>query len=69
MTHAEAASNRDGRSMHDHDGPVILTGIMRPPNDRPAQPARAWCRLVEFAKEFGVSIAYNPVVLGERRGG
>ena len=50
------------------NAPVILTGIMRPTNDRPAQTARAWFRLVEFAEEFGVSIAYHPVVLGERRG-
>lgn len=56
-------------SLQTSNAPVILTGIMRPTNDRPAQTARAWCRLVEFAEEFGVSIAYNPVVLGERRGG
>ncbi|EHA63693.1 hypothetical protein [Synechococcus sp. WH 8016] len=31
--------------------------------------ARAWCRVVEFAEEFGISIANNPLVLGERRGG
>lgn len=26
MTHAEAASNHDGRWMHNNDGPVILGG-------------------------------------------
>ena len=31
--------------------------------------ARAWCRVVEFAEEFGISIAYNSLLLGERRGG
>ena len=56
-------------SLQTGNAPVILTGIMRPSNDRPAQSARAWCRVVEFAEEFGVSIAYNPLVLGERRGG
>ena len=30
---------------------------------------RAWCRVVEFAEEFGVSVSYDPLVLGERRGG
>ncbi|MDG1060643.1 MAG: N-acetylmuramoyl-L-alanine amidase [Synechococcus sp. cluster3_bin.96] len=56
-------------SLQTGNAPVILTGIMRPTSDRPVQTARAWCRVVEFAEEFGVSIAYNPLVLGERRGG
>ncbi len=56
-------------SLQTSNAPVILTGIMRPSNDHPAQTARAWCRVVEFAEEFGVSISYSPLVLGERRGG
>ena len=56
-------------SLQTGHAPVILTGIMRPSLDQPAQNARAWCRVVEFAEEFGVSIAYTPLVLGERRGG
>ena len=116
MTHAEAASNRDGQIRHDNYGPVvwggtgerwdllqlepdagidvvptyrvdgvqasigwplvelslqssrapvILTGILRPSE----QGDRAWCRVVEFAEEFGISIRFDPLVLGERRGG
>ena len=30
---------------------------------------RAWCRVVEFADEFGISLYYDPLVLAERRGG
>ena len=45
--------------------PVILTGIVRPS----AAGDRAWCRVLEFAEEFGISVAYEPLVLGERRGG
>ena len=56
-------------SLQTSNAPVILTGIMRPSSDHPAQMARAWCRVVEFAEDFGVSISYNPLVLGERRGG
>ena len=56
-------------SLQTEKAPVILTGIMRPSNDRPVQTARAWCRVVEFAEEFGISIANNPLLLGERRGG
>ena len=45
--------------------PVTLTGILRPsPSGE-----RAWCRVVEFAEEFGFSVSYDPLVLGERRGG
>ena len=28
-----------------------------------------WCRAVEFAEEFDISVSYDPLVLGERRGG
>jgi hypothetical protein len=56
-------------SLQTGKAPVILTGVMRPSNDRPVQTARAWCKVVEFAEEFGISIAYTPLVLGERRGG
>lgn len=45
--------------------PVILTGILRPS----AQGDRAWCRVLEFAEEFGISVSFEPLVLGERRGG
>ena len=41
--------------------PVILRGILRE--------ERVWCRVVEFAKEFGISMQFNPLVLQERRGG
>ncbi len=30
---------------------------------------RAWCREVEFAEEFGISVSYEPLVMGDRRGG
>ena len=30
---------------------------------------RAWCRVVEFAEEFGISVSYDTLVLAERRGG
>ena len=45
--------------------PVVLTGILRPSDSGD----RAWCRVHEFAEEFGISVAYEPLVLGERRGG
>lgn len=41
--------------------PVILTGILRE--------GRAWCRVLEFAEEFGISTSFEPFALGERRGG
>ena len=41
--------------------PVILTGILRE--------GRAWCRVLEFAEEFGISARFAPFALGERRGG
>lgn len=45
--------------------PVILTGILLPD----VSGDRAWCRVVEFADEFGISVSYDPLVLGKRRGG
>ena len=45
--------------------PVILTGILRPS----LEGDRAWCRVLEFAEEFGISVSFDPLVLGERRGG
>ena len=47
------------------NAPVIITGILRPG----ASGDRACCRVVEFAEEFGISVSYDPLVLGERRGG
>ena len=45
--------------------PVILTGIVRPSDAGD----RAWCRVVEFAEEFGITVRFEPLELGERRGG
>jgi len=45
--------------------PVILTGILRPSPEGD----RAWCRVLEFAEEFGISVSFELLVLGERRGG
>lgn len=45
--------------------PVILTGNLRPRPDG----NRAWCRVVELAEEFGISVSYDPLVLAECRGG
>ncbi|MEB3235013.1 MAG: N-acetylmuramoyl-L-alanine amidase [Cyanobacteriota bacterium] len=47
--------------------PVILRGILR--SSSPAEPARAWCRVLEFAEEFAISVAFEPFRLLERRGG
>ena len=44
---------------------VIFTGILRPGPSGD----RAWCRELEFAEEFGISVSYDPVLLGKRRGG
>ena len=44
---------------------VTTTGIVQPRPDGDC----AWCRVVEFAEEFGISVSYDPLVLGERRGG
>ncbi len=65
--------------------PVILRGILRPDAAGEAAAAaardaagdatsgaafsRAWCRVLEFAEEFGISVTYQPFALGERRGG
>ena len=45
--------------------PIILRGILRPSEEGD----RAWCRVVEFAEEFGISVRFDPLELGERRGG
>ena len=47
------------------NAPVILTGIVRPSGSGD----RAWCRVLEFAEEFGISVMYEPFTLLERRGG
>ena len=52
-------------SLQSSSAPVILRGIVRPG----AKGDRAWCRVVEFAEEFGISIGFEPLRLGERRGG
>ena len=52
-------------SLQTGNAPVILTGIVRPGPDGD----RAWCRVLEFAEEFGISVAFEPLVLAERRGG
>jgi hypothetical protein len=41
--------------------PVILRGILRD--------QRAWCLVLEFAQEFGISARFQPFQLYERRGG
>ena len=43
------------------NSPVILRGILRE--------QRAWCRVLEFAEEFGISTSFEPFTLLERRGG
>jgi hypothetical protein len=43
------------------NGPVILRGILRE--------QRAWCRVLEFAEELGISASFEPFTLLERRGG
>ena len=52
-------------SLQSSSAPVILRGIVRPGTNGD----RAWCRVVEFAEEFGISIGFDPLRLGERRGG
>jgi hypothetical protein len=42
-------------------GQVILRGVLRQ--------NRAWCRVLEFAEEFGITASFEPFRLGERRGG
>ncbi|MFM7675604.1 MAG: N-acetylmuramoyl-L-alanine amidase [Synechococcus sp.] len=46
---------------------VMLRGILR--SSSPGEPARAWCRVLEFAEEFAISVAFEPFRLLERRGG
>ena len=48
-------------TLQDSQAAVILTGILRD--------GRVWCRVVEFAEEFGISVQFSPLVLHERRGG
>lgn len=43
------------------NAPVILRGILRE--------NRAWCRVLEFVEEFGISVSFQPFTLLERRGG
>ena len=52
-------------SLQGGSAPVILQGIVRPGTDGD----RAWSRVVEFAEEFGISVGFDPLKLGERRGG
>ncbi len=52
-------------SLQNGYAPVILRGILRPETDGD----RAWCWVVEFAEEFGISVSFDPLRLGERRGG
>ena len=54
------------------NAPVTLTGILPPgPNGDRAWclVPGAWCLVPEFAEEFGISVSYEPLVLGQRRGG
>lgn len=39
------------------NAPVILRGILRE--------NRAWCRVLEFAEEFGISVSFQPFTLLE----
>ncbi|MBC1262424.1 N-acetylmuramoyl-L-alanine amidase [Synechococcus sp. BSF8S] len=41
--------------------PVILRGLVIE--------NRAWCRVLEFAEEFGITAFFSPFALGDRRGG
>ena len=52
-------------SLQAASAPVILVGIIR----SSSQGDRAWCRVLEFAEEFGISVRFDPFALGERRGG
>ncbi|MFQ6538529.1 MULTISPECIES: hypothetical protein [Aphanothece] len=40
------------------NAPVVLRGILRE--------NRAWCRVLEFAEEFGISVTFEPFTLLER---
>ena len=48
-------------TLQNGNAPVILRGILRE--------NRAWCRVLEFAEEFGISVSFEPFTLLERRGG
>ncbi|MEX1317164.1 MAG: N-acetylmuramoyl-L-alanine amidase [Synechococcaceae cyanobacterium] len=48
-------------TLQNGNAPVILRGILRD--------NRAWCRVLEFAEEFGISVSFEPFTLLERRGG
>ena len=48
-------------TLQNGNAPVILRGILRD--------NRAWCRVLEFAEEFGISVSFEPFTLHERRGG
>ena len=45
--------------------PVLLVGILRTEMGE----EKAWCRVLEFAEEFGISVQFDLFVLVERRGG
>ena len=53
--------------LQSREAPMILRGILRP--DTSDGTPRAWCRVLEFAEEFGISVQYTPFSLGELRGG
>ncbi|MCP9887003.1 N-acetylmuramoyl-L-alanine amidase [Cyanobium sp. ATX 6A2] len=48
-------------TLQNGNAPVVLRGILRD--------NRAWCRVLEFAEEFGISATFEPFTLLERRGG
>ena len=48
-------------TLQNGNAPVILRSILRE--------NRAWCRVLEFAEEFGISVSFEPFTLLERRGG
>ena len=52
-------------SLQSGSAPVILRGMLRPGTDGD----RAWCRVVEFAEKFGIFVGFDPLKLGEGRGG
>ena len=50
-------------SLQSSSAPVILRGIVRPGTDGDLG------LVVEYAEEFGICIGFDPLRLGERRGG
>lgn len=48
-------------SLQGSNSPIILIGILRS--------GKAYCRVLEFAEEFGITKSFNPFKLGTRRGG